>query len=152
MGQLVEKALRGVLDCVAGTTCDPTTNECVATGGGGGGGQGIGGGAALGGGGGTGLGGGTATGGGSAGGGGVGTGGGGSTCTSPDTWTNYASNWFATYCSRCHSDAWSSYANVQSDSQSLQDVISSGAMPRGGGLSEAERQRLLAWIACGLPQ
>jgi hypothetical protein len=107
----------------------------------------------LGTGGGTGAGGGTG-GGGTASGGGVGTGGGGTggggPCTT-DTWSSYGATFFQSNCARCHGSAFSSHAVVQSESGLLSSYIGGGAMPPGGGLSSAPRNRAVTYLNCGAP-
>ncbi len=71
-------------------------------------------------------------------------------CT-PDTWSNYASNFFNTNCAGCHSQ-FGSYSGVQSDSSRIESKIQSGSMPPYGGLSASDQQRIVAWINCGMPQ
>ena len=78
-------------------------------------------------------------------------GGGGNSCTS-DTWSNYAASFFVDYCANCHGSEFSAWSNVQSRSSTLSYYISSGLMPRGGGLSASERQRIVTWLDCGSPQ
>ncbi len=97
-----------------------------------------------------------ATGGGAGGGGGGGTGGGGgggggSTSCGADTWTNYAKTWFDGNCSGCHSTEFSTYQAVAGAQSRIDSRISSGSMPPGG-LSSSDRQRILSWFSCNMPQ
>jgi hypothetical protein len=110
---------------VLGKNCVPTSGSCgLGTGGGSGGGGGPG------------------TGGGS------GTGGGGSSCT--DTWSNYASAFFNSYCANCHGTEFSTQADVSSNAAATKSSISTGSMPPGG-LSSSEQTRILNWFNCGMP-
>ena len=89
--------------------------------------------------------------GGGAGGGSGGAGGGGGSCGA-DTWTNYASQWFRTTCSNCHGSEFGTYQAVKGVQTAITGEISSQAMPPGGGLSNSERQRILSWFGCAMPQ
>ena len=114
-------------DCPNGESCD-SQNQCITnTGGGAGGGSGGGG----------------ATGG--------GTGGGGSVSCGSDTWTNYASTWFRDNCANCHSSEFGSYTAVTQSKSSIDGRISGNSMPPGG-LSSGDRQRILSWFSCDMPQ
>ncbi len=115
--------------CSGGDVCDAATGLCRPGGTGGGGGG---------------------SGGGVGGGGGATGGGGGSSCGT-DTWTNYASGWFSGNCARCHGSEFGGYSLVQSRGSQLSSRISSGSMPPGG-LLPADRQRILSWFACNMPQ
>ncbi len=119
-------------------TCVPTSGTCTGAGGGGGTG-GFGGGGGVGGSGGTSGGGGF--------GGGSGGSGGGSTCT--DTWATYGQAFFSSHCGQCHSWA-GSHASVQSKLSSITSRIQSGSMPPGG-ISAADKQKILAYLGCGAP-
>lgn len=70
-----------------------------------------------------------------------------------DTWSSYASGFFAGECRSCHQHAsqFGTQASVQASLSSLQVEINEGRMPKGGGLTVNERDRILAWMACGAP-
>ncbi|MHB8418397.1 MAG: hypothetical protein ACYDCL_10000 [Myxococcales bacterium] len=68
-----------------------------------------------------------------------------------DTWSNYADGFFQVNCDVCHSN-YDSYAGVAADSARIESDLTSGAMPLGGGLSQQDQQRIIAWINCGMPQ
>lgn len=87
--------------------------------------------------------------GGGAGGGGGGLNADGGVCT-PDTWASFGSAFFSTHCAGCHSSL-SDHASVQASASQLRSVISSGAMPRGGSLSAAQRSEAVLWLGCGAP-
>jgi hypothetical protein len=74
--------------------------------------------------------------------------------TCNDTWSNYASNFFATTCiSTCHRhDAtFPTVDAVRGLADSIRLEVESGAMPQNQTLPEADRGRLLTWLACGAP-
>jgi len=71
-------------------------------------------------------------------------------CT-PDTWSNYAHSFMTANCTYCHGQ-FNTYSNVQSDQSSIQSRISSGNMPQDHSLSSSDKQRILTWLSCGLPQ
>ena len=73
-----------------------------------------------------------------------------STCT-PDTWANWSKTMLSNNCRGCHSWA-GTYSSVQSRSSDCQTRISSGNMPKGSSLSASDKQRILKWFSCGLPQ
>ncbi|MCB9581482.1 MAG: hypothetical protein H6717_30915 [Polyangiaceae bacterium] len=125
-------------------TCVPSSGSCSGFGGGGGtGGFGGGGGTGGSGGGTGGFGGGGS--GGTSGGGGTG----GSTTTCTDTWASYGQAFFANNCAKCHSWA-GSHSSVQSKLSSITGRIQSGSMPPGG-ISAADKQKILAYLGCGAP-
>jgi hypothetical protein len=68
-----------------------------------------------------------------------------------DGWAGYASGFFATQCESCHSGVYTSASAVRAAAASVRFVIDIGSMPRGGGLSAAERLRMLTWLGCGAP-
>ena len=71
-------------------------------------------------------------------------------CTT-DTWSSWAHGFFGNNCVGCHSQ-FDSYSGVSSDRSGIQSRISSGNMPQGSTLSPADKQRILKWLSCGLPQ
>jgi hypothetical protein len=91
---------------------------------------------------------------------------------SSDTWSNFAQAFFASYCTRCHPSAsdmmrdYTQYAQVARDQSLIACGVSPSAIagcpsaiapsqfPIGSGPhpSDAERNRLVAWIAAGAPQ
>lgn len=83
-------------------------------------------------------------------GGGAGGGTGGGTAACADTWANYGSDFFNTWCVGCHSSL-SRQNVVQYNATTIRSVIASGYMPQGGGLSSAERTRIEAYLDCGAP-
>ena len=88
------------------------------------------------------------------------------------TYANFAKNFFATYCVKCHPSPTESprdftlYAVIQSNSANIRCGVSPtalsgcsgnpapGQFPIGTGPfpSDAERNELVAWIEAGLPQ
>jgi len=58
---------------------------------------------------------------------------------------------FESSCDGCHSQQWSSCWDVQACAASVDGMVSSGAMPRGGSLSAPDRSTLLGWLAQGAP-
>jgi hypothetical protein len=56
---------------------------------------------------------------------------------------------FQTYCAGCHGAQWASCWNVQANAQNIDQMVSSGAMPRGGMLPPAVEMTLLDWIEAG---
>jgi hypothetical protein len=83
---------------------------------------------------------------------GVGTGAGGGTASAgcTDTWSSYGATFFGGSCGGCHGGL-SSHAGVQANAGSALSAISSGYMPRGAGLSQAARDRAVAYLQCGAP-
>jgi hypothetical protein len=77
-------------------------------------------------------------------------GGAGSTTCGTDTWANYGSAFFSSTCAGCHTQL-SSQAFIQSDISQLSSAIAGGAMPYGGGLSSADRDRVVSYLNCGAP-
>lgn len=75
-----------------------------------------------------------------------------STCTA-DTYSNFAQGLFTTECVSCHSNM-STYAGIQSQSAAIQSQVSQNMMPLAPAppLSDSDKQRLLTWFSCGLPQ
>ena len=70
-------------------------------------------------------------------------------CT--DTWAGYADGFFASNCRTCHTGGFATPADIDG---SVRLVIDQKWMPPGGGnppLTDAERLRVLTWIACGMP-
>ena len=55
-----------------------------------------------------------------------------------------------TYCSGCHSN-FSTYANLSADRNNVSGMIESGSMPRGSGLSSAQKDAIICWISSGAP-
>lgn len=90
---------------------------------------------------------------------------------SGDTWSSFASAWFATYCVECH-DASSSTRNYQAiadvkrDGDTIRCGVTPTALPECTGFpppaqfpigtgpkpSDAERDRLVAWLDAGQPE
>jgi hypothetical protein len=68
-----------------------------------------------------------------------------------DTWTSYAKTWFEGNCAGCHYTEFSTYQAVSSSHPAIVSRVSSGNMPPGG-LSSAEKQRILDWFSCNMPQ
>ena len=66
-----------------------------------------------------------------------------------DTWANFGQDFFATHCSGCH--AGFDQSAVQASASTYSAALSSGAMPRGGGLSGCDRARAVAYLNCGAP-
>jgi hypothetical protein len=58
---------------------------------------------------------------------------------------------FEASCAGCHAKQWSSCWNVQACAASVDSMVSSGAMPRGGSLSASDRSALLGWFGEGAP-
>jgi hypothetical protein len=56
---------------------------------------------------------------------------------------------FEANCAGCHSSQWSSCWTVQANSTEIQSAVSSGAMPRSGGLTASDKTTLLGWLAAG---
>jgi hypothetical protein len=117
-------AVRNSAGATVGRNCFPTSGQCSGSAGGG------------------------SAGGGTAGG---GTGGGAANAcaTNPDTFANFAGNFFATKCASCHhhTGEFTTPASILSTSRSR---ISSGNMPRlPTTITAAERARVLAWYDCG---
>ena len=90
------------------------------------------------------------TGGGTAAGGGSGVGGTFDAGACTDSWASFGSSFFGGYCSGCHS-AYGVHSTVEASASGLASVISSGAMPRGCGVSSTDRARAVAYLRCGAP-
>jgi hypothetical protein len=58
---------------------------------------------------------------------------------------------FEASCAGCHGQQWSSCWNVQACAASVDGMVSSRAMPRGGRLSASDRSALLGWLGEGAP-
>jgi hypothetical protein len=58
---------------------------------------------------------------------------------------------FEASCNGCHGQQWSSCWGVQACAASVDGMVSSGAMPRGGSLSASDRSTLLVWLGAGAP-
>jgi hypothetical protein len=56
---------------------------------------------------------------------------------------------FEANCSGCHGSQWASCWDVQASADVVESAISSGAMPRGGGLSASDKTLMLGWLAAG---
>ena len=67
-----------------------------------------------------------------------------------DTWSNFASGFFNSYCASCHGWA-SSHSNVASNASGISSRLSSGNMPPSGSVSSSDRQRAIDWLGCGAP-
>jgi hypothetical protein len=96
----------------------------------------------------------TAVGGGGAGGtgggaGGGGTGGGGAMSCTPDTWSSFGAAFFSGHCAGCHGTF--THSGVQSAAALYSSFISSGSMPRGGGISASLRAEAVTYLNCGAP-
>jgi hypothetical protein len=72
-----------------------------------------------------------------------------SSCT--DTWADYAGTFVAASCARCHAEL-SAYDQVLARSATIRSLVATGAMPPSTPLSEAELNRFIRWIDCGLPE
>ncbi len=68
-----------------------------------------------------------------------------------DNWASFASGFFTTNCTACHGQ-FATYSSVVADAVNIQSRLQSGSMPPTGGVSSQDRQRILAWIACGMPE
>ena len=72
---------------------------------------------------------------------------------SADTYASYAKAVLSSNCIGCHSN-YTSLAGVKAESAKIKDRIggtSGRIMPPGSGLPSADKMRMLAWIAAGLP-
>jgi hypothetical protein len=72
---------------------------------------------------------------------------------SDDGWTGQTNieAIFEASCSGCHGTQWSTCWNVQESVASVDDMVSSGAMPQSGSLSPSDRSTLVAWLGRGAP-
>ena len=87
----------------------------------------------------------------------------GSTCPSDSTLTyeTFGQSFINSYCAACHSGreqpTLSSLSAIQAHLDEIDRVAAAGpnavntAMPQGGSLPDAERQKLGEWLACGAP-
>jgi hypothetical protein len=73
----------------------------------------------------------------------------GPTTCGTDTWASYGQGFFDSHCSSCHGSF--DQATVQSSLSVYTDALSSGVMPRGGGLSDCDRARAVSYLQCGAP-
>jgi hypothetical protein len=69
-------------------------------------------------------------------------------CT-PDTWSSFGSGFFSGHCAPCHGTF--THSDVQSNASVYSSAISSGSMPRGGGISTATRNEAVKYLNCGAP-
>jgi hypothetical protein len=53
-------------------------------------------------------------------------------------------------CSGCHQN-FSTYSNLYASRNSVRSMVVSGQMPQGGGLSDADRNKIVCWIDNGAP-
>ncbi|MBS2031894.1 MAG: hypothetical protein JST54_28615 [Deltaproteobacteria bacterium] len=67
-----------------------------------------------------------------------------------DTWNNYAAAFFANNCESCHQHTteFSSESAVLAKASSIESYVNQGLMPQGAPLSQADRDRLAAWLGC----
>jgi hypothetical protein len=71
-----------------------------------------------------------------------------------DTWDNYANDFFATTCiGTCHhhDTTFTTVDLVRRQADAIRSEVESGAMPQDRTLPDADRRRLLTWLACGAP-
>jgi hypothetical protein len=71
-----------------------------------------------------------------------------------DSWANYANNFFPTTCiGNCHrhDTMFTTVDAVRQLADNIRFEVETGAMPQGQTLPEADRRRLLTWLACGAP-
>ena len=71
-------------------------------------------------------------------------------CTT-DKWSGWPSSFMSNNCAGCHGFA-SSYSGVSQNAGNCNSDIQSGRMPQGGSLSDADKNRIVLWLSCGLPQ
>jgi hypothetical protein len=71
-------------------------------------------------------------------------------CTT-ETWSNFAQGFFSSNCVSCHSE-FETYSGVSQESSDIESRISDGSMPKNGTLSSTEKQDILDWLTCGLPE
>jgi hypothetical protein len=74
--------------------------------------------------------------------------------TCNDSWENYASGFFSSTCiGSCHrhDTMFTTLAAVQGLADAIRLEVDSGAMPLDQTLPDAQRRRLLTWLACGAP-
>jgi len=64
------------------------------------------------------------------------------------TYASFGAGFLATYCGGCH--GWTQ-ASAQQEGSVLSSVVTSGAMPPGGGVPASQRQEFADWISCGAP-
>lgn len=83
-------------------------------------------------------------------------------CVAQDyTWDNWAAGFFGSYCRSCHSADtpdrrgapvgvdFDTEAEVRGFASAITRSLDNGTMPIGGGVPEAELERLEDWLACG---
>jgi hypothetical protein len=58
---------------------------------------------------------------------------------------------FESYCSGCHGTQWSTCWNVQESASLVDEMVSSGAMPRVGMLTTSDKTTLVDWLGQGAP-
>ncbi len=68
-----------------------------------------------------------------------------------ETWGNFAQSFFQQSCVSCHWD-FGLYLVVFFDSSSISSKIQDGSMPLGGTLTATQKQDILTWLGCGMPQ
>jgi hypothetical protein len=80
-------------------------------------------------------------------------GGGGGGSGGDDGWTKRTNieAVFESYCSECHGAQWSSCWNVQASASVVDEMITSGAMPRVGTLTPSDKSTLETWLGDGAP-
>jgi hypothetical protein len=64
------------------------------------------------------------------------------------TYASFGAGFFSGYCGGCH--GWTQ-ASAQQEGSVLASVVTSGAMPPGGGVPASTRQEFADWIGCGAP-
>lgn len=72
------------------------------------------------------------------------------TCTSanPPVYTNNADGILNNNCVSCHAN-FATYSGAFGSASAIATQVSSGNMPKGGSLSQANRDILVQWGACG---
>lgn len=71
-----------------------------------------------------------------------------------DRWEDYGQPTFATACASCHEhdhSALATRAGVLAEATLIAQRVAAGQMPKGAPMSQADRQRLLDFVACGAP-
>lgn len=73
------------------------------------------------------------------------------TATNPPAYTNDVDKLLNNNCVTCHS-AFATYAGAAGSASSISAQVNSGNMPKNGSLSQADRDAIVQWAACGAKQ
>lgn len=56
---------------------------------------------------------------------------------------------FTNNCDNCHGHNFASFSNAASSKNSIYNLVQAGSMPQNASLSQADKDVILQWVACG---